>query len=271
MTRSIRARLLVGTALGVACAFVATGSTAYLLARRNAVADFDAALVARARSLSALVENQDDGLHSDILSRRMPELAAGGAEAYQLWIPDGTAVEKSPSLGARDLPFEAVAIDGVALADVTLPSGATGRRATVAFIAAVDGDPAKVGPRHAVLAAVRPTEALERTLAGLRRALGIAGALGTVSCVAVLAWIAQFALRPLRALAGQIAAASPTIRPRASMPRACPSSSTRSRVASMRCCCGCARPSRARGRSAPTSPTSYARRSRASWPRCSSR
>ena len=199
--------MLIGTGLGIAVAFVATGSAIYVLNRDNSIAQFEEAVSARARSLALLVENEEDHLDSDIAERRIPEIDAGGSQFYQLWDAEGGVVERSPSLGDHELTFRRP--ERSALDRVTLPDGSPGLQATITFVAAPDGKRPGKRPLHAVLAFAHGTADLERTLAELRSVLVTAGVIATLACLAVLAWISRFGLRPLRVLADQISAADP--------------------------------------------------------------
>jgi len=97
--RSLRRELLLGTAVATAAVLLVCGVVLYALIRRTLWADFDAALVAKARALAALLEQNEDGLESELAAAPLPEFAAAhGAEYYQVWLPDGAVFARSPSL-----------------------------------------------------------------------------------------------------------------------------------------------------------------------------
>jgi uncharacterized iron-regulated membrane protein len=59
--KSLRVQLLVGTALGTAAVLIVSGVVLYALISGTLRSEFDASLSARARSLMALAEQDEDG------------------------------------------------------------------------------------------------------------------------------------------------------------------------------------------------------------------
>jgi Zn-dependent membrane protease YugP len=71
--KSLRVQLLVGTALGTAAVLIVSGAVLYALISGTLRSEFDASLSARARSLMALAEQDEDGngvrTHGTVASR----------------------------------------------------------------------------------------------------------------------------------------------------------------------------------------------------------
>ncbi|HWC03043.1 MAG TPA: ATP-binding protein [Methylomirabilota bacterium] len=215
--RSLRARLFVYLLGGTAAALLVAG-----FALRTVVADalqreYDRALLARAQGLIALTEQEADQIEFEFEREHMPEFGAGSSpEYFELWMADGSLLQRSPSFDASEETRQAGLARSLEPApmprfgDVRLPDGRRGRQVQVDFIPPLDveEDPAeaKDAPAPAPTASGTPTLTLlvarerEQFDAGIRRMeLTVAG-LGTGLIVA-LAALMQFGLRiGLRAL-----------------------------------------------------------------------
>ncbi len=204
MTGSIRRRLLVGTALAVSLAFLASGALVLVLTRASLRAQLDDALVAKARALSALVEQERDEIESEL--GHTPELATVG-DVFEVWDERSRIVARSGSLRGRDLVPAAVHRAGDAiLDDVTLADGVAGRQVTLRFFARAELEELAGHPRQAVTIAVaRSLADVDEASARICRVLIGVGIGGTIMCLLVLAWIVRFGLAPLRSLATAIA------------------------------------------------------------------
>jgi len=204
--RSLRARLLLGTALGVGAAFAIAGALVYTLARASLLERFDAGLVAEARAVTPNVEQEGDDIDTDLSAESLPgsswtlwsarcalgELACSGMPPVA--IVRGNAEHLAPT------PMTFVPVIG----DATLPDGRRARRVTYWFAPRQDGPQDPVRPAAIVLA--RPTTAVDDEVARLERILIEVGGIATLACVALLAGIVWLGLRPARAVAGEIAA-----------------------------------------------------------------
>lgn len=203
MTRSLRSRLAVGTALAVSAAFALAGALVYVLARGALYDQLDDALAAQARALTVLVEQEGDELDNDLGRTPAPEFAAGGDGYFELWL-DGASIVRSASLGDRRLAPPARPARDLELAGIVLPDGRPGRRVTFAFTPR-RGRNETAPPLAAVLAVARPTADVDARVARLRGVLVIGGIAATAVCVGLLLWIGALALAPIRRLADQIA------------------------------------------------------------------
>jgi len=196
--RSIRARLLTGTAIGVAATFAISSVLVYVLARSQIYAQFDDALAMRARALSSLVEQDGTTIETELDRQEI------GTEYFQLWSADGAVLQKSKSLGSGHLTRTGPAISTIDA--VTMPDGAAGRQLTLTFHPhqdPEDGPPAP--PASLQLALAKSTQEADSTIAALRRVLVLVGIAATLLTLGLLAAAVRFGLRPVRELAQAIA------------------------------------------------------------------
>lgn len=206
---SLRSRLLVGTAAGTALLLAAAGLVVYLLVRAWLLAQFDQALAGKARALALLVEQEDDEIEHDLRERVTREFEPGERpEYFQAWLPDGTVLARSPSLGSDDLDRIPASSDAPACRWVVLPDGRRGRAAGIQFhpqreegdapnLAAASGPPL-------TLVVARETREVEGALAALRLLLVGVGAAAIALSLGLLAWVVGSGLSPVGHLAAQI-------------------------------------------------------------------
>jgi two-component system sensor histidine kinase QseC len=196
--RSIRRRLLGGTAIGVALAFAISGVLVLVLARSSLYAQFDDALVARAAALATLVEF-DDGA---VVVEADPAGAPGEQAYFEVWEGERVLM-RSTSLGAGDLERS----EGPqALRTVMLPDGSDGRQITMRFAARREPDDPSTEPAPtATLVLARPSTELSTAVARLGGVLIGVGVFGTLLCLAILGVVVRFGLAPMRSLAAAIA------------------------------------------------------------------
>ena len=173
---SLRKRLLVGVGIGVGGALAISGVLVYLLARHSLVAQFDDGLAARARALSAIVEIDDGELEVELEHQPVPQ-----ADEY----------------------FELVDNSNRVLAHAGKPTAAM-RRTKMVFSPRGEDE---VTDAIVTLTYGRATTELDATIARLRNIIIGVGLGSLVLVLALLAWIARVGLRPVDALAADIAAA----------------------------------------------------------------
>jgi len=195
--RSIRSRLLLGTTFGVALAFLASGVLVYVLTRASLSTQLDEALAAHATVLVALVDEEAPG---EVVVEIDLDGATRDTELFELWF-DGRLHSRSRRLGQRALGRTTPD----AIVDVTLPDGQAGRQLTRTFRPRreVPSDPPST--IEGVLVLANSTAAVDDAVARAARLLLVAGALGTLLCLALLTGVVHVGLAPLRALARTIA------------------------------------------------------------------
>lgn len=169
--RSIRRRLVVSLLVGSGLLVLAAGLGASVIVTRHLRNEFDQALVAKARALVTLTGQHQGEVEIDFADELMPEFEAREQpEYFQLRLADGTLLERSHSLGERDLPRSTGLSSAPVYRDLQLPDGRPGRLVEIAFVpqteegeseAALDPAAPPGRLRSAVLSVARGRERLE--------------------------------------------------------------------------------------------------------------
>jgi two-component system heavy metal sensor histidine kinase CusS len=220
--RSLRARLLAGTAAATAALFAVSCVMIYVGVRASLLAEFDAALATQARALTALTEWHGSQLRMEADSANLPEFQPGAhAEYFELFDGQGSSRAQSPSLAgvgpgffpvSGDLPPGAKSIgDKPVVTSVTLPDGRAGRQLVLWFQPGVDADDesptsarAKAGASLARMMVARDTVKIDDSLSRLRRVLLLVGGVATVAALGLMSLVVRRGLRPLGDLASRI-------------------------------------------------------------------
>ena len=212
---SLRGQLVIGTGLATALVLLAALTGLYALIDWTLRAEFDAALAARARALTALAEQDRQGVDFELTEIALPEFEPGPhAEYYQAWLlppapAEGaprTVLARSPSLGRADLPMGTGMSGGHHCEPVLLPDGQAGRTAIVTFTPRLDGAlPAGREPVVMALALARDTAGLTATLVRVRNILCGVGVLAVLLSAGVLAMVVRRATRRVDCVADEIA------------------------------------------------------------------
>lgn len=196
---TLRGRLLIGAAAGVAIALAVAGVVVYAWMRSSLYAQFDEALAARAEALAAQVELDGDKISPEIDPAGSPD------EAFELW---GRGLVLLRSKGLRgDLQATPAPV-----VEVTLGDGRRARQITHRFLPRLEPDEAPRPRPEVVLALARATGEVDASVARVATVLAGAGVLGIVLALAILAVAIRIGLAPLRALAVGIAMADLTTR-----------------------------------------------------------
>jgi signal transduction histidine kinase len=224
--RSLRTRLFVYLIGGAAALLLVAGFVLRGIIADSLQKEFDRALLAKAGALVALTEQEGDQVEFDFRSELMPEFGVGvEPEYFELWLADGTLVQRAPAFEASDRTRAASLVKSSHPAatptfqDVRLPDGRRGRQIRIDFIPSRDPEDEPVetqdvhvsAPQSSGFPAVTLLVAREREQldAAVRRLeLAVAG-LG-VGLMLALAGLAQLALRvglrSLDRLTGQVRA-----------------------------------------------------------------
>jgi two-component system heavy metal sensor histidine kinase CusS len=132
--RSLRGRLTVWLLVGMGLLLTAGGLVLSRVISSQLHRDYDAALIAKARSLETLTEEQGDKIWLEFSDKIMPEFERReNPDYFQLWRRNGPVLERSRSLGMRDLPRSGGRLDRPVLSDLVLPDGRRGRRVEISF------------------------------------------------------------------------------------------------------------------------------------------
>ncbi|HEV7505196.1 MAG TPA: ATP-binding protein [Thermoanaerobaculia bacterium] len=131
---SLRGRLTAGLLIGTGVLLAAGGWVLDHVLSTRLRRDYDAALLTRARSLATLTEQGSGRVWLQYTDEVMPDFGLRRHPDYfELWLADGSIVERSRSLGTRDLPHSGAPLDHPRLRDLTLPDGRRGRSAEITF------------------------------------------------------------------------------------------------------------------------------------------
>jgi len=184
---SLRTRLTIALVAVVGAVLTLLALALYVGVRDAAWQQHDAGLVSRARGLSAIAENEEDGI--EIV---FPALPGAFAEA---WGPDGKAITRSPGMTA-DLPQRTGTFD------LMLPDGRAGRAYGLRFHPRDERDRP---PVDVLLVLAEGTEDVEAAAAAVRTRFLVLGGLALVLVGAVTAWLLARGLSPLAALRRDLA------------------------------------------------------------------
>ena len=207
--RDLTIRLLAITLMLAAAA----GAGLFGFVRARLMAEFDGALLAEARSVSAVVVTTADGrLELDYVPSGSPDL--GRAAYFEVRRLDGTAFRRSPSLDNHDLPPVDAPSGVPQFRDVALPGGNPGRGVAFRFRPHPDPDEGpSSAPRSAPLNAAAVPEliivlaadrtGLDSTLRVLGSSMLLAAAGLCLGTTLAVIWTIRRGLRPLVRLADE--------------------------------------------------------------------
>lgn len=204
--RSIRARLLVMLLAGLVAVLLLGGAGVYSLVRSQLLAELDASLDSRARSLAALVFME----HGEIEIEFDEQLGASIGAVFSVAGPDGVILACSPALADHPLPGLLSPGETAAWADVELPEDTDGRAISIAFFPRADEEiqgsdtaPAAGLPRLVATVAVS-RETTDQALATVLGAIALVGAVLVAATIA-LVWIGvRVGLAPLDRLSARL-------------------------------------------------------------------
>lgn len=216
---SVRRRLLIILALGFAALIVGSGFFMLGILEERVTEEFDHALVARARALAALTEEEDGQIEFDYTPEHLPEFEReDDPDFYHFFLDDGRSLLRSARLQAigADLPNEPQTGAELSARDVALPDGRAGRMVVFAFDPkrASESEPAdapdaeSVGEqgdsRGLILAVARGRSRLDSMLGTLRLTVFGIGLLAALLAV-LFAWrVLKRGFRPIDSIATQV-------------------------------------------------------------------
>ncbi|MCA9243505.1 MAG: sensor histidine kinase N-terminal domain-containing protein [Phycisphaerales bacterium] len=216
--KSLRARLALGTIVGLIAALGIGGAALDQTLRGVLHTDSDRALLAQARALAALVELDDEGLEFTPPNARFTATAPSDFEVapreyYELWSPTGDVLARSATLGAEDLPRPAPA-SATARYENTTINGRAVRVVVLTFAPRIDDAGDVVAEETPItLALAKDMAPLAATLANVRNALLAVGAATLLLAGLALVWAGRLAVRPVEIVAAHIAAIRETSLP----------------------------------------------------------
>lgn len=219
-SHSIYRRLTAWLVLGVGLLLLATGLVIDAVVGQRLRDEYDQALLAKARVLVTLAEQDWEGIEFDLADEVMPEFDDPDApEYFQLWLGDGSSLERSGSLEESDLARLHTRSDTPRFADLTLPDGRAGRRVQVDFLPRLDlevdeedGEDGAVPvaaeeliPQPLTLVLAWERERLDALLSTVHSLLLAAGAVVMALTVLLVRLAVAVSLRPLADIRAQVA------------------------------------------------------------------
>jgi signal transduction histidine kinase len=194
---------------GVVALVVAAGAGLYAYVDETMEHSVNAALIAKAEAITALVRMEDDGKpHFRMPDRYAAEFANPGGAAFQIWRANGEVLARSESLHGQDIPQPASFARGHRFGDVSMPDGSPGRATRMTITPIPDLDVDEHGKQESVhsdeqmvLVVAQGQHGMIQTLGVLLSGLLVAAGLMTAGIVAIVTWSVRRGLRPLDQIA----------------------------------------------------------------------
>lgn len=206
-TNSLRLRLIVATSLATSLIVAACGVFVYFGMRKGIRKEFDTALMASTHAIAGMTETKGDRVVIEHDGEMPQFVRARRPDYFQLWDADGRTIHKSRSLGAKDLAFELPPTDTEPFAFARLPDGGSGRVMRLEFEPQVErpDDSHSAGARRVVLVYARHTRQMDENVEQVGDRLMTFCVVTAVIAAVVMGVVITNGLRPVGALAGQIA------------------------------------------------------------------
>lgn len=218
--KSIRRHMVMTVGLAGLALLVLGGFLFYFVLRQALLARFDSELATKAQALAKASEIDDGEFEIDL---KIAEFAGFGlptsGDFFEITKPDGTLVERSPSLGSAALVVPAQESPTPGYLDLVLPDGRPGRAYRQIFSPAAEDNPDERSlPMNVeALQAYRDLQMIVASdLTELRQTLGIAAfsILGAGLAISLLAigtmhFVFGAAFRPLDRIASSVQSIGP--------------------------------------------------------------
>ncbi len=205
--KTLRAQLTLRLVIVGALLLGAAGLALHWQVRRALGAEFDAGLHGLLQAVTTLTEQLPGGkIEIDAGHENAPQFQRSyGADVFLLRAEDGREMQRSLSLGGAALPAVGGSPGQPEFAETTLPDGRVLRLAGVHFFPAIE-DEERLSETKVALIVGRDRTAMDRSLALLRAALFLTGALALAALAAAVAWGVQAGLAPVRRLRDEVRA-----------------------------------------------------------------
>jgi len=205
---SLRTRLLIGVVSAVLLLLSLFSIGIYTAIRDALLGQFDVSLVSMAQVLAASLEVDANEIELELEVQQMPEFQDRERPThYQVWRMDGTVVAKSPLLKNTDLPRLEGSVIKPAFEEIKGRGGRVERVVGFSFLPRLsDSNDKPPETESLMLAVARDSTEILSQLSFLRWVLLVASASVTVLSVLVAFMVVHQGLRPLNAIAAEIAA-----------------------------------------------------------------
>jgi two-component system heavy metal sensor histidine kinase CusS len=205
---SLQTRLVIGVTIALLLLLTVFSVGIYTVIRGALLRQFDASLVSIAQILAASVEVDGEEIELEFEAQQMPEFQDRGKPTYyQLWCLDGTVVAKSPLLDSRELPRLSGSLEKPTFRTIKGIDGRIERVVGFSFIPRLaDNDGKATEKQTLTLVVARDNTVVLSQLKFLRQVLFFASTTVMLMSVLVSVLTARQSLRPLKAIAEEIAA-----------------------------------------------------------------
>jgi len=219
--RSIQGRLIIFILLGFALLLTATFSWVGSKFTNQLEHEFDRNLLTKAMTLVTLTTQETGKVELDFADEFMPEFEAlEQPEYFELWLADGTLLERSHSLGAKDLPLDKLPLDTPHFSDTPLHDGRNGRLVQIRFVPHSKDNPddpegtetnydstgQPLSAIEAHFSVARGREELDALISSTWWTLGGTGLLLLFAVAFLVANVVKRGLTPLREISAQVSA-----------------------------------------------------------------
>ena len=202
--RTIRQQLTRRLLWAVGLLFTIVSVAVYLSARVALVGQFDAALNAKAQSITSLVEAKRHRLEIEFSDEHMRSFDTGGGDYFELWQADGRTVESSPSLRGAHLALRQDLTQQPIFWDLRLANNEPVRAIGIKF-SPQDSDEKhdKAGSSEALLIVASKRSELDHTLTILQWVLTGGALLSLIATAFLVPRVLRHELLPLQQLADE--------------------------------------------------------------------
>lgn len=203
---SLRSRLIFWAGTATVCVLLFAGIALFMLIRKAVISEFDKGLTTQVQVLASEVEVGENGHYLDFDNGALPFFEKGrNAKYFELWDANGKVLQRSASLGNKDLSRLAKSSENLKSRAVMLPDGNSGRQVTLVFRLRGES-PSAHSDRILTLSLAQKTEGIEDVMESIFWLLLGIGVLTTLVCLAVFAVIVRRGMRPIDQLGADIRA-----------------------------------------------------------------
>lgn len=211
--RSLKMTLISWCAAACVAVFALSGVALFLSMRNALLNEFDAAIASRIRTLQSVVESNGGRVQVEWEEFNAPHAAntLDQTEWISIFSRSGEELARSPSLGATHLAFHPAQPMGSARFD-RLSNGSMARRVDVIITPNIEGEEnekSSASPATLVAAMAVDTREFDSALRRVATQIATVFCLATIAAVSAVSLAIARGLRPLRALAVEIAAHEP--------------------------------------------------------------
>ncbi len=201
--RSMRAQMILGAGAAIVAILLVAGALLFWRIRHVVLEEFDRSLIVQANVLETEVVQVKDSGRYEVEQGAMPWFDQGHRhDFFELWDASGQVLQRSGSLGQKDLDRLATTLPGQ-IRSVQLPNGRPGRQVMM-FVTRLDSRDPTASATVLTLVMARNTSSIEDVQQNIFLwLLGIFVAI-TVICLVILVWVVTGGIKPVRQLGASL-------------------------------------------------------------------